>query len=254
MNEKTFTSNAKYDALVGYLRMIGVGKGSTERAVIFAERVPTLEWLRAKLQKEFGFTPAEVEVLHGGLTDVDQQGIVESFKQAALSHPDPRHRRRRLRRRQPAPPVSPAHPLRHPMEPDPHRATQWTHRSLRPATPTADHHPAAFPSSDTFGGDLRVLSKLIEKEQEAHKALGDAASLMGKYSVEAEEEAIRKVLAREAAFDDVVGDADDPGSLDQLAALMALIQSAPAPVRDLDRHRPGPAGGGALPPRDRLPP
>jgi ERCC4-related helicase len=229
LNQKTFPSSAKYDALVSYLRQIGVGKGATKRAVIFAERVPTLEWLRAKLQKEFSFTPSEVQLLHGGLTDVEQQGIVESFKQAGspiriLVTGDVASEGVNLHRQ--------CHQLIHYDIP-------WSLIRIEQRNGRIDRYGQLrrpqittlllSPSSDTFGGDLRVLSKLIEKEQEAHKALGDAASLMGKYSVEAEEEAIRKVLAREAAFEDVVADAHDPGSLDQLAALMALIQTGPAP-------------------------
>lgn len=232
LNEKTFAASAKYDALLGYLRTIGISKGSEERAVIFAERVPTLEWLRGKLQKEFGFTAAEVELLHGGLTDVDQQRIVESFKQATspiriLVTGDVASEGVNLHRQ--------CHQLIHYDIP-------WSLIRIEQRNGRIDrygqlHRPQITtlllsPSSETFGGDLRVLTKLIEKEQEAHKALGDAASLMGKYSVEAEEEAIRKVLAREASFDDVVGDAHDPASLDQLAALMALIQNAPPPSTD----------------------
>ena len=60
------------------------------------------------------------------------------------------------------------------------------------------------PETEAFSGDLRVLSRLIEKEHEAHTALGDAASLMGKYDVGAEEDEIRKVLAGKASLDDVV--------------------------------------------------
>lgn len=51
------------------------------------------------------------------------------------------------------------------------------------------------PSSPSFRGDLRVLSRLIKREQEAHEALGDAGSLMGDYNVGAEEEDIKNVLA-----------------------------------------------------------
>ena len=60
------------------------------------------------------------------------------------------------------------------------------------------------PDTEAFPGDLRVLSRLIAKEHEAHTALGDVASLMGKYDVGQEEEEIRRVLAGQAALDEVV--------------------------------------------------
>ena len=60
------------------------------------------------------------------------------------------------------------------------------------------------PDTEAFPGDLRVLSRLIAKEHEAHTAPGDVASLMGKYDVGQEEEEIRRVLAGQAALDEVV--------------------------------------------------
>lgn len=234
LNEHTFSTSAKYDALVGHLRGIGVGKGAAERAVIFAERVPTLEWLRGKLQKDFGFSAAQVALLHGGLTDVDQQAIVESFKQATspiriLVTGDVASEGVNLHRQ--------CHELIHYDIP-------WSLIRIEQRNGRIDrygqlHSPQITtlllePSSATFRGDLKVLTGLIEKEQEAHRALGDAASLMGKYSVEAEEDAIRKVLAGQASFDDVVGDPNRPDALDDLAALMARIQAAGSSVAESD--------------------
>src|SRR5262249_27677250 len=88
------------------------------------------------------------------------------------------------------------------------------------------------PVTEAFSGDLRVLSRLIEKEHEAHTALGDAASLMGKYDVGAEEDEIRKVLAGKAKLDDVVKDAQVVKAEDSVSGLLARIMAsaaAPAP-------------------------
>ena len=88
------------------------------------------------------------------------------------------------------------------------------------------------PETEAFSGDLRVLSRLIEKEHEAHSALGDAASLMGKYDVDAEEDEIRKVLAGKASLDDVVKDtAGGQGrGLDRRACSRASWPAPPRPV------------------------
>ena len=79
------------------------------------------------------------------------------------------------------------------------------------------------PSDPRFSGDVRVLTRLMEKEDQAHRALGDAASLMGLYSGEKEEEAIRQALAAGQDIDDVVPDADDALNLDPMAALFAKL-------------------------------
>src|SRR5690606_35212362 len=74
--------SAKYAKLVEYLKQIGVGRNGTERAVVFSERVPTLRWLRDKLLKDFGMAPEQIRILDGSVSEVDQQEIVESFKQS----------------------------------------------------------------------------------------------------------------------------------------------------------------------------
>jgi hypothetical protein len=70
-----------------------------------------------------------------------------------------------------------------------------------------------------------VLSRLIEKEHEAHSALGDAASLMGKYDVDAEEDEIRKVLAGKASLDDVVKDTQQVKAEDTITGMLARIMA-----------------------------
>ena len=74
--------SGKYRELVAQLKSKQIGPRSPERAVVFAERVPTLEWLRANLTRDLKLKADQVRILHGGLTDVEQQEIVESFKQS----------------------------------------------------------------------------------------------------------------------------------------------------------------------------
>jgi hypothetical protein len=72
------------------------------------------------------------------------------------------------------------------------------------------------PSSERFAGDVRILAKLIEKEDEAHTALGDVASLMGQYDVKGEEEQIRAVLAGQKPLDAVVRTPEEAAAGDDL--------------------------------------
>jgi hypothetical protein len=63
------------------------------------------------------------------------------------------------------------------------------------------------PANSEIASDVRVVAKLIEKENAAHKALGDVGSIMGLYSESAEEDAIIAALRerteeeREQAFE-----------------------------------------------------
>ena len=76
-------TSAKYTKLLEYLRGIGVGPSGAERAVVFSERVATLEWLLAKLSRDLKLKDDQIKIMHGGLSDVEQQETVENFKQSS---------------------------------------------------------------------------------------------------------------------------------------------------------------------------
>ena len=60
------------------------------------------------------------------------------------------------------------------------------------------------PADTDAVGELHVLTRLMEREHAAHEMLGDASSLMGKHSVNGEEDAIREVLQGLRDFDQAV--------------------------------------------------
>lgn len=218
-------SSGKYDKLVAYLRDIGVSPTSTTRAVIFAERVPTLHWLEKKLRQDLKLSGEQVRILHGGLNDQEQQAIVESFKQASspirvLVTGDVASEGVNLHLQ--------CHELIHFDIPwSLIRIEQRNGRIDRygQKTPPQISTLLLDPSSETFSGDLRVLSKLLEKEREAHSALGDVASLMGKFDVSEEEDEIRRVLAGQKDLEEVVSTVDDVTKQDNVSGLLARIMA-----------------------------
>jgi hypothetical protein len=81
LTDKALTAgSAKYDALLKYLGEVGVAPTSERRVVVFAERVATLNWLAKNIIRDMKLADDQVAILHGGLSDTDQQHIVESFK------------------------------------------------------------------------------------------------------------------------------------------------------------------------------
>lgn len=220
--------SAKLDALIEELRRIGISSKGKARVVIFAERVATLEWVRAAVGERMRLKDDQVALLHGGLTDREQQDIVESFKSEASPI-------RVLVTGDVASEGVNLHLQCHELV---HYDIPWSLIRIEQRNGRIDrygqrHSPTITallldPATTTFAGDLRVLQRLIAKEHEAHLALGDSASLMGKHEVKAEEEAIRKVLAGEAEFDDVVRDPAAVSGGDDLDALLAGLASGEA--------------------------
>jgi superfamily II DNA or RNA helicase len=243
-------TSAKYDALREELDRIGVGPGASGRVVIFAERVATLHWLRERLCRDLAMSPEQVQILHGGLADTEQMAIIDSFKQASSPI-------RVLVTGDVASEGVNLHLQCHELI---HFDIPWSLIRIEQRNGRIDrygqrHSPQITslllePTSGQFSGDVRVLTKLIEKEHEAHRALGDAASLMGRYDVEAEEKEIRRVLAGEVPLDDVVLDAGAVASTSTLAGLFARLNAptptTPTPATQAPDTGPGASGASAL--------
>src|SRR5699024_10583560 len=153
-----------------------------------AERVATLGWLRDHLSRDLKLRPEQVAVLHGGLTDVEQQRVVESFKQSSspirvLVTGDIASERVNL------------HAQCHELV---HFDIPWSLIRIEQRNGRIDRYGQRTPPQITallldlstvrgFDGDLYVLRRLLAREEEAHRQLGDAASLMQKYDAASEE-------------------------------------------------------------------
>lgn len=234
LNTKALAEPAgKFAALTDRLDEIGVGAGKSMRAVVFAERVATLTWLRDHLPKATGLKPENIAMLHGGLSDVEQQEIVDSFKLETSPI-------RVLVTGDVASEGVNLHAQCHHLI---HYDIPWSLIRIEQRNGRIDRygqkHPPVIsslilePSDEKFSGDLRVLSRLLERETQAHTTLGDVASLMGKHSVTDEESVIRDVLARGRDLDDAVRTAEQVaagGDLDALFALFDAVDDTPPPL------------------------
>jgi superfamily II DNA or RNA helicase len=240
------TSSGKYTRLLSYLRTLGVGPSSRMRVVIFAERVRTLKWLQAHLQEDLKLDKKQAVILHGGLTDTEQQAVVDSFKQASSPI-------RVLITGDLASEGVNLHAQCHELI---HFDIPWSLIRIEQRNGRIDRYGQRTPpqittlllnpDTETFSGDLRVLTRLMEREHEAHTALGDVASLMGKYDVEAEEDEIRKVLAGRATLDEVVQDTASVLADNSVAGMLARIMAVGAAPSAVPAGDPGSGGGASL--------
>ena len=197
LNDKVTANNSqKFAALVKELKAIGVGPRSTTRAVVFSERVATLTWLQENLQKEFKFKEGAVQILHGGMSDQEQMTVIDEFKREdtpirILVTGDVASEGVNLH--------SQCHNLIHYDIP-------WSLIRIQQRNGRVDRYGQTTPpqittlllDDESLASEVHVLSRLMDREHEAHEQLGDAASLMGQHSAAREEDAIRDVCAASA--------------------------------------------------------
>ena len=222
--------SSKLEELVRYLKSIGIGKGSDTRVVVFAERIATLHWLEEALPKARGMPKSAFAVMHGSLSDQDQQDIVAQFRQGGSPL-------RVLITGDVASEGVNLHAQCHDLV---HFDIPWSLIRIEQRNGRIDRYGqkkspqiatiALVPSDPKFSGDIRVLTRLMEKEDEAHRALGDVGSLMGKHTPDAEEEVIRRVLAGSKTLEEAVQTPEQVMGSSTLDALFAQLSSAPPPA------------------------
>lgn len=73
-------ADTKYKKLKETLLQLGwTGSKRDDRIVIFAERIDSLSYLQRKLKDDFKINENAIQFFHGGLSDIEQQSIVEDF-------------------------------------------------------------------------------------------------------------------------------------------------------------------------------
>lgn len=246
-------TSEKYNALVNYLQEIGVAKGSDTRVVVFSERVATLHWLQENLTRHMKLPKGAVKIMHGGLSDTEQMALIDEFKRTdsplrVLVTGDVASEGVNL------------HAQCHHLV---HYDIPWSLIRIQQRNGRIDrygqwHSPQITtllldPGPGNSIGELHVLKKLVDREQEAYRVLGDAAPLMGKNNIRGEEDEIRRVLEGARDFDDVVAtpadvergahaaidtSADDhgdkPTTTDITALLAALSTQSTTDTNDAD--------------------
>ena len=225
---------SKYQALLAMLqpgspKSIGwTGRESDDRLVIFTERIPTLEWLTKHLPVDLGLRTNQVARLHGAMSDVEQQEIVEAFGNEASPL-------RLLIASDVASEGINLHYLSHRMI---HFDIPWSLLTFQQRNGRIDRYgqekqPQLYylltqSEHPKIRGDMHILEILIQKDAQVQENIGDPSEFTGLHTPEDEEVAIGKAIEAGAgpkAFSKSYGGApltDDPF----LAALLGQLPAS----------------------------
>lgn len=172
------------------------GKAHDERLVIFTERIETLNFLYQNLPKDLHLKDNQVEILHGGLSDNDQQRIVEDFGKDEASV-------RLLIASDVASEGINLHYLSHHLI---HFDIPWSLMVFQQRNGRIDRYGQEKTpyilylvnqsANEKIKGDMRILELLIRKDEEAVKNIGDPSALMGVYDIDEEEKITADAIER----------------------------------------------------------
>ncbi len=219
---------SKYQRLLAVIRQWHwTGSDPQDRLLIFTERVATLNFLSEHLARDLRLKKDAVDILHGTLSDVQQQEVVDRFGQ------DQSPVRLLISTDVGSEGINLHYHCRRLIHFDiPWSLMRFQQRNGRIDRYGQKRNPQIVylitdSGNEKFKGDARILELLIEKEQQAEKNLGDPATLMGVYQIEEEEKltagAMEEKLTVEEAEKRLTARSrnpeDDP-DFDPLAALL----------------------------------
>jgi hypothetical protein len=230
-------SFSKYQRLLQLLRSkkeLGwSAKAKDDRLVIFSERIETLRFLRENLISDLELKPEQVELLHGGLSDTEQQDIVERFGKETAKV-------RILLASDVASEGLNLHFLCHRLV---HFDVPWSLMVFAQRNGRIDRYGQEHPpqkivylltdsKNERIHGDVRILELLTERDDQAQKNIGDPSALMGQY--DEDKEVLLTAQAIEAgesaeAFDARLAD-DELSPLDLLLRGGPTLDTPPPPV------------------------
>ena len=202
------TGSGKLAKLFAELAAIGFdGSPRSPRVVIFSERICTLDMLQTALISRMKMKPEQIEsyTASAGTQETKQREIIESFGHADNTL------RVLLCSDAASEGVNLHHQCHHLFHYDvPWSIIRLTQRNGRIDRFGQRHRPQLrylLTQTKARTADQRVVERLIEKEREIERQLGDSGALLGLYDAESEEEYLLRGVARGDAAEALVPDA-----------------------------------------------
>lgn len=194
---------SKYQRLLTLLKESGWKKQDpTDRLVIFTERIETMHWLFENLKADLSLSEKQIEFMHGGLSDVQQQEIVEAFGNESSPL-------RILVASDVAAEGINLHYCSHRLC---HFDIPWSLMTFQQRNGRIDRYGQKHPpqihylltrcQSENMKADLRILELLIQKDEEVVRNIGDPAVFTGKTDPLEEEELTAEAIAGSCSYED----------------------------------------------------
>ena len=184
---KTFSRYCKLLELLSNKEYGWNSKNKKDRIVIFTERIETMRYLAEHLRNDLDFDESTVQELYGGMSDYEQQKIVEDFGREESPI-------RILVASDVASEGINLHYLCHRLI---HFDIPWSLMVFQQRNGRIDRYGQKeqpdiryfliHSKNSEIKGDMRILEILVAKEDQAYKNIGDPTLLMGTFNVEEEE-------------------------------------------------------------------
>jgi superfamily II DNA/RNA helicase len=170
------------------------GREAKDRLVIFTGRIETLKFLKRQLADDLGLKDEAISVLDGGISDVDQNQIVEAFGQESAKV-------RILLATEVASEGLNLHYLSHKLI---HFDIPWSLMTLQQRNGRIDRYGQTRQPEirylltrsglERMDEVKRIIKVLLDKDEQAIKNIGDPSVFMGVFETEAEEEVTARAI------------------------------------------------------------
>ena len=231
------TSFSRYQKLLSLLKSkeYGWARTANDRVVIFTERIETMKFLTEHLRTDLGLKPNAVQEISGGMSDTEQQRVVEEFGREEAPV-------RILVASDVASEGLNLHYLSHRMI---HFDIPWSLMVFQQRNGRIDRYGQkerpdiryllTTSQNPRIRGDMRIIEILIQKEEQALKNIGDPTLLLGKFSIEDEEQVVTDVIesgSDASSFSDMLSDSAAFNPLEILMASAEAAETASETVSD----------------------